>query len=92
MAIFEHDTIKSDSGFAKEIEESALTMIFDNLQKSQYHHPIKSTVREIACNSLDAIKERDAVREILKGKAKEEDYFIRRDEAIYKDSNFNKDY
>jgi len=92
MAILEHEVVESTSGFAKEIEESALTMIFDNLQKSQYHHPIKSTVREIACNSLDAVKERDAVKEILKGNAKEEDYFIRRNEAIYKDSNFNKDY
>lgn len=92
MAILNHDTIESDSGFAKEIEESALTMIFDNMQKSQYHKPIPSTVRELACNGLDAIKERDAVKEILKGKATEEDYFIRRDEPMYKDSNFDKSY
>lgn len=92
MAILEHKTIESSSGFAKEIEESALTMIFDNLQKSQYHYPIPSTVREVACNALDAIKERDAVIEILKGEKKEEDYFIRRDEAIYKDSNFDESY
>lgn len=92
MAILEHNVVKSTSGFTKEIEESALTMIFDNIQSSQYHYPIKSTVRELACNALDAIKERDAAIEILKGTAKEEDYFIRRDEALYKDSNFNKDY
>lgn len=92
MAILEHEVIKSTSGFAKEIEESALTMIFDNLQKSQYHKPIESTVREIACNALDAIKERDAVRKILEGKKKEEDYFIRRDDDLYKDSNFDPSY
>jgi len=92
MAILEHEVIESTSGFAKEIEESALTMIFDNIQSSQYKYPVKSTVREIACNGLDSIKERDAVVEILKGKAKEEDYFIRRDDPLYKDSNFNKDY
>jgi len=92
MAILQHETIESNSGFAKEIEESALTMIFDNLQKGQYHYPIKSTVREIACNGLDSIKERDAVRKILEGKAKEEDYFIRRDEDLYKDSNFDPTY
>lgn len=92
MAILQHETITSDSGFAKEIEESALTMIFDNMQKSQYHKPIPSTVRELACNGLDAIKERDAVKEILRGKATEEDYFIRRDDPMYKDSNFDKSY
>ena len=41
---------------------------------------------------MDAIKERDAVREILEGTKKEEDYFIRRNEAIYKDSNFDPSY
>jgi len=92
MAILQHETIESSTGFKKEIEESALTMIFDNLQKSQYRYPIKSTVRELACNALDAVKERNAVLEILEGRKKEEDYFIRRDDAIYKDSNFNKDY
>lgn len=92
MAILEHETVTSESGFNKELEESALTMIFDNLQKSQYHYPVKSTVREIACNALDSIKERDAAKKILKGDAKEEDYFIRRDEALYRDSNFNIDY
>lgn len=92
MAILEHQTIESTSGFKKELEESALTMIFDNLQKSQYHYPIKSTIREIACNALDSVKERDAVKEILLGKKKEEDYFIRRDDPIYKDSNFDPSY
>ena len=92
MSILQHETIQSNSGFAKEIEESALTMIFDNLQKGQYHYPVKSTIREIACNALDSIKERDAVKEILKGNAKEEDYFIRRDEALYKDSNYDPTY
>lgn len=92
MAILQHEVVESNSGFAKEIEESAITMIFDNLQKSQYNKPIQSTVREIACNGLDSIKERDAAKQILSGAKKEEDYFIRRDEAIYKDSNFNIDY
>ena len=92
MAILKHETIESNSGFTKEIEESALTMIFDNLQKGQYHYPVKSTIREIACNGLDSIKERDAVREILEGKKTEEDYFIRRDEALYKDSNYDPTY
>jgi hypothetical protein len=72
MAIH-NEQIREVQGFAKEIEASALGMILDNLQVSQYQYPQKSTVRELVSNSLDAIKEKQIALSILQGKEKVED-------------------
>lgn len=79
-------------GFKKEIEESALGMMMDVLQKYQYSYPQKSAIRELVSNCLDAVRERDIALGILSGTLKEEDYFIKRDDALYKDSNFDRKY
>lgn len=69
-----------------------MQMILDNLQVHQYQYPEKSTVRELVSNALDAVKEKQIAVAILTGKSKEEDFYLRREEAVYKDSNFNHDY
>jgi len=79
-------------GFQKEIEASAMGMMLDVLQKYQYMHPQRSAIRELVSNGLDAIREKQIALEIIRGKAKEEDYFIRRDDPLYVDSNFDPTY
>lgn len=91
MAIHE-EQIQDLQGFNKEIEESAIGMIFDNLQRYQYQYPQKSTVRELVSNALDAVKEKQIAVSILKGESKVEDHFLHREDALYKDSNFDQSY
>lgn len=92
MAIYTAEQREVTGGFAKEIDQASQDMIFDNLQAYQYLYPERSTVRELVCNGLDSIKEKFIARAILSGEAKEEDYFLRRDDPKYKDSNFNPEY
>ncbi len=84
--------ISNTKGIAKTIDENALTLILDNVQISQYVFPEASTVRELTSNAIDSQKEKEKAIEILTGKAKVEDYYIKRDDEKYKDSDFNKDY
>ena len=83
---------KGTKGIEKTIDENALTLILDNLQISQYSHPEASTVRELASNGIDSQKEKEISIKILKGEAKIEDYYIKRDDVKYKDSNFDISY
>lgn len=92
MAILDHKQIDSNSGFKKTINEGSLEMILDNLQVTQYRFPTKSTVRELCNNAIDSNIEKRHAIEILTNKAKEEDYYIRREGDMYKDSNFNPAY
>jgi len=92
MAIHESNTIESNTGFEKTIDSGSLHMAMDVLQKDQYQFPERSVIRELSANAVDSIKERDIAKLILTGKAKEEDYYIRREGGEYKDSNFNPDY
>ena len=92
MAILEQQRVISDSGFKKRIDEAGMEMVLDNLQVSQYQYPVKSTIREIVSNSVDSISEKEIAQLILTGKAKEEDYYIRREDPLYKDSNFDPSY
>jgi len=102
MAIHEEEVIEH-SGMLKEIDEGAQAMLFDNLQRSQYQYPIKSTIRELVSNGIDAINERDNAIAILKGKAKESDFYytegnenldesIQANRGVYKDSTFDPNY
>lgn len=75
MALFETKTIKSEDGIAKRIEDSSMSIALDILQRGIYAFPIKSTVRELASNAYDAIKERDTARAILTKNANIEDFF-----------------
>lgn len=92
MAIHTSDKIESTTGFEKTIDSGSMHMALDVLQKFQYQFPQKSTTRELAANAVDSIKERDIAKLIITGKAKEEDYYIRRDDPEFIDSNFNPDY
>lgn len=92
MAIHEVQTNRVEGGFVKQIDEGSMRMVLDNLQKTQYSHPEKSTIRELASNGIDAIRERDIARSILTGKSKMEDHFVVREGSEYKDSYFNPDY
>lgn len=79
-------------GFDKEIEAGSLSLILDNLQLYQYEHPQKSTVRELVSNGLDAIWEKKVALRILAGESKSEEYFLQREDAINRDSNWEPKY
>jgi CTP synthase (UTP-ammonia lyase) len=92
MAIHDDNTVISAVGFTKEIDEAGLTMVLDNLQVNQYQYPQKSTVREITSNAVDSVVEKNIAIAILTGKNKVEDFYLERDEAVYKSSNFDASY
>lgn len=100
MAIYEEQKRQMGAGQAKVIDEGATEMVFDILQKSQYNYPVPSTIREIASNAMDSIKEKNMAKKILSGQAKVEDYFADLDfesmdqnvRARYKDSHFDASY
>jgi hypothetical protein len=92
MAIHTSTRTESTSGFEKVIDEASMSLALDVMQKHQYQFPQKSTIRELAANAVDSIKERDIAKLILSGRAKEEDYYVRRDDSEFKASNFNADY
>jgi hypothetical protein len=92
MAIHDDNSVESFSGFQKEIDKAGLAMVLDNLQVNQYQYPMESTVREVASNAVDAVKEKQIAIEILSGRAKEEDYYLRREEDIFQSSNFDASY
>lgn len=86
------EQIEEVQGFEKEIDQGAIGLILDNLQLYQYEYPQKSAIRELVSNGLDAIREKQIALEILSGKSKVEDYFIRRNDALNGDSNFDPGY
>jgi hypothetical protein len=92
MAVHTEEITELSGGFSKSIEESAMTMILDNLQVSQYQYPEKSTIRELVSNAVDSTKEKFQALSILNGEKQESDFYIRRDGAMFKDSNFNPAY
>lgn len=81
-----------EGGFLKSIDEGALRMVLDNMQKTQYSHPEKSTVRELASNCIDAIRERDLALAIITGKTTVEEHFVNLEGPEYKDSHFDHMY
>ena len=84
--------IKGSEGLAKKINKGAERMVFDILQSTQYSTPIPSTIRELTTNACDSQREKEIAVEILRGKAKPEDYYITRNGAQYEDSNFDESY
>ena len=91
MALLEQTHIQGD-GMVKEIEGSAISLVLQNLQQDQYQYPIKSFIREIASNSVDAIEEKKIARSILTGKSKVEDHYSSLESDITKDSKFDPEY
>jgi transposase-like protein len=92
MAVHESNDVVSATGFKKEIDAAGLTMVMDNLQVYQYQYPQKSTIREVTSNAKDAVKEKRIAEKILKKEATPEDFYIYREDDVYKSSNFDESY
>ena len=80
------------SGMVKEIEESAISLILQNLQQDQYQYPEKSFIREIVSNCVDAIEEKKVAKSILTGESSVEDHYSSVESEITKDSKFDSEY
>lgn len=92
MSVHNQQEVEMGGGVAKGIQASAMKMILDNLQKYQYQFPIKSTVRELVSNSVDAVAERDVAKKLLSGEGKVEDYYVEIEGEEYEDSKFDPSY
>lgn len=92
MSIHNQQEVSIGGGVSKKIEASSMKMILDNLQKDQYQHPIKSTVRELISNAVDSMAEREVARKILSGVAKVEDFYVEKEGEEYQDSKFDATY
>ena len=94
MAVINQKEIKSSNGIKKEIDKNSTSLALDILQRGLYAFPIQSTVRELASNGYDAIKERDVAKSILSGESKVEEHFdvTKSDDGIFTDSGFDADY
>lgn len=92
MAELKLQVHEGTEGIAKQIEDSALSLIFDNVQKSQYSEPEKSTIRELVSNGLDAISEKLVALDIIHGRKTVEEVFLNKEEAIYADSKWMPEY
>jgi hypothetical protein len=92
MAILQQSNTEVAGGFAKPIEESAMSLMMDILQKYQYQYPIKSTIRELVSNGLDSVTEKNSALAILSGKNKVEDFYEIKEGSIYADSGFHSEY
>lgn len=102
MAVHIEEIIEN-AGMVKEIDEGAMSMLYDNLQRSQYQYPMKSTVRELVSNGIDSINEKNIALAILDGRAKVEDHYymggnaemdetLTKNSGVYKDSKFIPEY
>ena len=95
MAIQEIEISKKGSektGFKREINHSALGLVLDTIQITQYTKPEESTVRELTANAVDSQREKEIAISILSGNSKPEDYFITRTEEQFKHSNWDPSY
>lgn len=91
MAILEQ-TVMEGTGMVKEIEESAISLVLQNLQQDQYQYPEKSFIREIASNAVDAIEEKKQAKSILLGETKVADHYSSEENDFTKDSKFDPEY
>jgi hypothetical protein len=95
MAIqqIEGTKMESKTGFSREIDQGAINLIFDTVQKYQYSYPFGALVQELTSNATDAVQEKLRAYKILVDKtAKIDDYYIEREGNLYKDSNFDPSY
>jgi len=92
MAILTIKTTKGD-GIKKTIDKNSEDVALDILQRGIYAYPVESTIRELASNAYDAIKEREVAKSILTGKTTPEDHFDTSLEGdVYKDSKWDPTY
>jgi hypothetical protein len=94
MAIQEIESkeVQTRNAVSRGIDESAIGLMMDIVQSTQYQYPIESCVREITANAVDSVTERNRAIDILSGKSKVSDFFIERSEALYKDSKWDPSY
>lgn len=88
----EQREVKGTKGIQRTINSAAIGMVMDIVQAQQYTKPVPSTVRELTANAVDAQREKVKAIMILSGKAKVEDFFIKRDDPLYRDSNWDPSY
>lgn len=92
MAILHEQQTSISGGFSKGIEASAHDMLMELFQSRQYSTPVKSTVREIASNSVDSINERRVAKQILVEGKPVSDFFSDIEGALFNDSKFDPSY
>lgn len=92
MALVKEQIQEVEGGIKKEFAPESIDMMMDLVQKFQYQKPVKSTIRELATNAVDAIKEREIAKEILSGKAKVSDYYVEATSDVSKESKFDPSY
>jgi len=92
MAILNQSANSIEGGMKKQIDAGSFDLMLDVLQKFQYKHPISSTIRELLCNGIDSVTEREEAKLILSNKAKVEDFYEQREGDLYADSKFNPEY
>ena len=92
MAILQDNLTEINGGFKKKIEESAVGVVMDILQRFQYQYPIKSSIRELVSNGIDSVTEKNVAKDILSGKAKVSDYYQEIEGELYADSKFDPSY
>jgi hypothetical protein len=90
-ALIKEELVEIQGGQKKVFSEESLDMMMDLVQKYQYQYPIKSTIRELVSNAIDAIKERDVAVAILNG-APISEYYVENKDPKAKDSNFDINY
>ena len=92
MSVLNQETTESNSGFKKEIDEAGISLLLDTVQIYIYQYPVKSSTRESVSNATDSITERNIARILLKDPSKIGEYYVEREGAIYKDSQFDPSY
>lgn len=88
----EKKAVVGSKGIERSINTAAKGMIMDIVQSQQYQKPIPSTVRELTANAVDSQSEKEKALKILSGEASPDEYFIKREGALYEDSKWNPDY
>lgn len=92
MSLLIQQTNDIAGGWEKEIDKASIRQTMEILQKSQYQFPTKSLIREITCNGIDSIRERDMALSILSGQTTIEDHFVQMDGPEYEASRFDPSY
>ena len=93
MALVEDKYIESTDGIKKTIDKQSMGMALDILQRGLYAYPIQSTIRELASNGYDAVKERETAKAILLGTTKVEDHFdVTKIDGVFHSSGWDPSY
>lgn len=92
MSLINSNETVGATGVKKTIDEKSMGIALDVLQCSMYQYGIKSTVREVSSNAVDAVKEKQMARNIINGNNIVSDYFIEEEGDIYHSSKFDDSY